>query len=441
MKGRVRQFIIKNHLLNPEDLHLVAISGGADSVALLLILIQFGYRIEAVHCNFQLRGDESFRDEQFVKELCKKYNIPLHIIHFDTNTYAEIHQVSIEMAARELRYRYFEELRQDIGAADICVAHHRDDAVETFLLNLLRGTGIHGLTGIRPRNGYVVRPLLDVSRQEILDFLDSNDQLYVTDSSNLVNDVVRNKLRLDVLPLLRSINPKVSENISRTAHRMTDVERVFNVAMESAQKRVCIQGSFDSEEGGIIDMLALQHEMAPEYVLFELLSPLGFSPDSIEQVAKSLHAQPGRCFLSEKFELLIDRHQIIVQPRMVKLPSLRIPEPGVYIYGDKKLRVEQMNEVTVSHQDRVATLDASLITFPLTLRPAKEGDRFVPFGMTGSRLVSDYLTDQKVNLFEKRQQLVVTDTKETIVWLVGRRTDNRFRVSEATTSILRISLE
>ena len=346
------------------------------------------------------------------------------------------------MAARELRYRYFEQLRQDVGAADVCVAHHRDDAVETLLMNLLRGTGIHGLTGIRPRNGHIVRPLLDVSRQEIVEYLDSIGQEYVTDSSNLVNDVIRNKLRLDILPLLKTINPKATENICRTAQRMAEAEHVFNVAMESAKKRVCQEGAFDTERGGIIDIQSLLQEPSPEYVLFELLSPLGFSPDSIEHIAANLSIPTGRVFQAESYELLVDRGRLIVKQKVQQLPqTLRIPEPGLYVYSDKKLRVEQLEDVSISRHPDVATLDAALVTFPLTLRAVQEGDRFVPFGMVGSRLVSDYLTDLKVNLFEKRRQLVVVDAKGTIVWLVGRRTDNRSRISEKTTSTLRIALE
>ena len=180
---RVAAYIQKEGLLSREGLHIVALSGGADSVALLLILHRLGYRIEAAHCNFHLRGEESDRDETFVKSLCKEHNIPLHLIHFDTAEYASLHQVSIEMAARELRYRYFEQLRHDIGAETVCVAHHRDDAVETLLMNLLRGSGIHGLTGIRPQNGYIVRPLLCLSRQEVEAFLREAGQPFVNDST------------------------------------------------------------------------------------------------------------------------------------------------------------------------------------------------------------------------------------------------------------------
>lgn len=440
MLNKVSDFIAKHELLDKNGLHVVALSGGADSVALLLVLLRLGYRVEAAHCNFQLRGDESNRDEDFVRQLCKDKGIALHLIHFDTMTYAELHQVSIEMAARDLRYRYFEQLRQDIGADDICVAHHRDDAVETLLMNLLRGTGIHGLTGIRPRNGHIVRPLLDVSRQKIEEFLDSIGQSYVTDSTNLVNDVLRNKLRLDVLPLLKTINPKAAESIYRTACRMAEAEKVFDAAMESAKKRVCPQGPLDFEHGGSLDIAALQQEPSPEYLLFEILSPLGFSPDSIEHVADSLNGQTGRYFQSDTHELVIDRGRILVQGLQSQPTTLRIPETGVYVYGNGKVRVERLDGAIVSRDAAMATLDASLVTFPLILRPVREGDRFVPFGMTGSRLVSDYLTDLKVSLFDKRRQLVVTDAHDTIVWLVGRRTDNRFRISESTTSTLRISL-
>lgn len=437
MKRKVADFIERHRLLRKDELHIVALSGGADSVALLSVLQQLGFRIEAAHCNFHLRGDESDRDEEFVRELCKQREIPFHVIHFDTRLYADLHQVSIEMAARELRYRYFEQLRQDIDAADICVAHHRDDAVETLMMNLLRGTGIHGLTGIRRRNGHIVRPLLCVSRLEIEEFLHTIGQPYVTDSSNLIDDVVRNKLRLNILPLLQQINPKASENIYKTALRLTEAERVFNIAMESAQKRV----STKSDNGWTIDIAALRQEPSPEYLLFEILSPMGFSPDTIEQISSHLDSQTGRSYLSPTHELLFDRGQMLIQEHQSSLPTLRIPETGIYIYGEHKLRISQSTNIEISREATIATLDAATVAFPLTLRPVSEADRFVPFGMTGSRLVSDFLTDRKMNLFDRRRQLVLTDATGAIVWLVALRTDNRFRVSSSTTSILRITLE
>ena len=209
MWSKVEAYINKHKLLETSNLYLAALSGGADSVALLLLLKEGGFNVHAAHCNFRLRGAESDRDEAFCVELCRQQGVELHRAHFDTREYAAVHKVSIEMAARELRYRWFSQLREDIGASGVCVAHHRDDSVETVLLNLVRGTGLRGLTGIQPRNGDVLRPLLCVSRAEIEQYLTDRGQGYVTDSTNLEADVMRNKIRLQLIPLLKTLNPSV----------------------------------------------------------------------------------------------------------------------------------------------------------------------------------------------------------------------------------------
>ena len=429
LKGRVGAYIEKEGLLPNKGLHIVALSGGADSVALLLVLKQLGYDVEAAHCNFRLRGEESDRDEQFVKALCLQNKVPLHLIHFDTKAYAELHQVSIEMAARELRYRYFEQLRQDIGAEDVCVAHHQDDAVETLLMNLIRGTGIHGLTGIRPRNGHIVRPLLGISRAEIVSFLDNLHQPYVTDSSNLVPDVVRNKIRLEVLPLLQTINPAASENIAKTAQRMAEAEKVFNASV----------ASFLASVTSTIDTADLLKQPSPEYLLYELLTPLGFTPSQVEQTFEALTGPSGRTFQSSTHELVIDRDRLVVEKRQEPLPTLRIPEPGTYRYHDDcKFRITFSDDVVVSRESACATLDADKVDFPLIVRPVQAGDRFHPFGMKGTRLVSDYLTDLKYTIFEKRRQLVVCDAHDQIMWLVGLRTDQRFAIDGTTRRMMKI---
>lgn len=428
----VSRFVSAQQLLTPDARHLVAVSGGADSVALLLILRGLGYQVEAVHCNFHLRGAESDRDEQFVVSLCQEKGIQLHISHFVTKDYAEIHHVSIEMAARQLRYKYFEQLRQDISAGEICVAHHRDDAVETFLMNLIRGTGIHGLTGIRPRNGHVVRPLLCISRADILQYLDALGQSYVVDSSNLVPDVVRNKIRLEVLPLLQQVNPAASENIALTACRIADAERLFNASVQSAIAELFVDGAV------YIERLLLQP--SPEYILFELLSPRGFTPAQVQQVEASLHTPRSGClFQSPTHELTIHCGRLVIEERQQPLPELKIPEPGLYRYtADTSLRVSVTDDVTVSRSPGCATLDAAKVRFPLTVRPVQPADRFIPFGMRGSRLVSDYLTDHKLSIFEKRRQLVVLDAEARVVWLVGQRTDQRFAVDPSTKQVLQL---
>ena len=435
MWNKIADFIEHNQLMNINRKQLVAVSGGADSVALLLILKKLGYDLDAVHCNFHLRGDESDRDEQFVKKLCEENNISLHISHFDTNVYASIHQVSIEMAARELRYRYFEQLRQDIGAESICVAHHQNDTVETFLMNLVRGTGIHGLTGIKPRNGFVVRPMLEVSKHEIEEFLRGIGQTYVIDSTNLKDNVVRNKLRLNIIPQLESINPQVSSHIIQTVKHLSEVEQILNQSVKSAQTRV-----LDADGHILID--SLLSEPCPALLLYEILSPMGFSSGTIEQLASHLDSCTGRIYSSATYELAIDRHRIIIARKQALPATLLIPEAGLYCYENRHLRIKVTDGCQISKNVAEATLDAQKVTFPLTIRPIRNGDRFVPFGMEGSRLVSDYLTDKKVNIMEKRRQLVLTDKSEAIVWLVNYRTDNRFRIQpDVTRQTLHISFD
>ena len=430
MKRRVKDFIDRNNLLDPNVLHLVGVSGGADSVALLLILKDLGYRVEAAHCNFRLRGDESDRDEEFVRNLCSEHDIPLHVIHFDTKEYAALYQVSIEMAARDLRYGYFRQLCQDIGAQTVCIAHHRDDAVETLLMNLLRGAGIHGLTGIRPMNGQVVRPLLCVSRKEILEFLDSIGQTYVTDSSNLVCDVLRNKLRLQVLPLLEEIAPGATPNIDKTANYLREAEKVYQAEIERELNNV----------NDSVQINWLLEQPSPSAFLHEWLSPLGFNSSQTEQILDSVNSGSGREFLSATHILVIDRSALIVEPISKPMKSMKIPETGTFRYDESTIyKFEIANEVVISKSAETATLDADKVKFPLTIRAIENGDWFIPFGMNGRKLVSDYLTDQKFSILQKRRQLVLTDASGNIVWVIGSRTDNRYRVSDKTTKILRIT--
>ena len=420
MKKKVADFIGKHALLSREGLHLVALSGGADSVALLLILKDLGYRIEAAHCNFHLRGEESNRDEEFAKNLCQKQGVPFHVIHFDTIEYATLHQVSIEMAARVLRYGYFSQLRQDIGAEKVCVAHHRDDAVETLLMNLMRGSGIHGLTGIRACNGEIVRPLLAVSRQEIEEYLHSIGQDYVTDSTNLVDEFVRNKMRLNVLPLLEQINPSVTENLCKTARYMQEAEKVVDAVMDQ-KKSELIESVADTEMVSIQSLLQLP---SPELFLHE-------------QLTEHLEGVSGRVFETQNHTLLIDRDKLVLAPRKEPMKSLRIPEEGRYRLDELLcLDVKGTKNLSISKSDDCITIDKAKVKFPLTVRPIEKGDAFIPFGMTGRKLVSDYLTDRKCSIFEKQRQLVLTD----IIWLVGKRIDNRVSVTEQTKEVLQITL-
>ena len=434
MWNKVWTYVERYNLLNYNDLYIVALSGGADSVALLLLLKEQGFRIHAAHCNFHLRGEESDRDETFCVELCGRLGIELHRVHFDTNTYADLHHVSIEMAARELRYRWFEQLRQDIGAAAICVAHHQNDSVETILMNIIRGTGLRGLTGIQARNGYVLRPLLCVSRDEIERFLAERGQPYVTDSSNLTEDYMRNKIRLQVLPLLQTLNPAVLNHILQTAENLAAAQATIDVLL----KGICGSKSLNLSE--------YTDYLSREYVTFEWLRNYGFNGSQVHQL---LASDTGAIFTSPMgYEVLRDRNRLLVEPVLEPMKPLKIPEEGVYVlpqmavsnHPDSKIRVKRTS-VTVSKDSAIATLDSQKVQFPLTVRRVAEGDWMVPFGMKGRKLLSDLMTDQRMTLFEKRRQLVVVDAHDEVIWAVGLRTDQRVAITSDTAETLELRLE
>lgn len=431
----VAKYIEEEHLFSLTDKVLVALSGGADSVALLRVLLRLGYRCEAAHCNFHLRGEESLRDEEFVKMLCRAHEVPLHTVHFETEAYARRHGLSIEMAARELRYDWFEKLRRAEGFDVIAVAHHRDDSVETLLLNLIRGTGINGLCGIRAKNGAIVRPLLQVSRKDILDYLAGLGQTYVTDSTNLQDEYMRNKIRLNILPMMESINPSVKESMAATAARLEEVSHIYNKVMGEGMQRV--------KNGDSISITELLKEPAPKSLLFELLSPYGFNTAQVEEIFRSLRGQSGKQFFSPGWRALKDRDALLFQQRdkarTEDVAEKTLPEAGEWMYtAGKSMHVSRSpytSECVVPKDRNVAYLDAAKLTFPLTIRRWRSGDRFMPFGMKGKKLVSDYLTDRKLSLQAKEATFVVC-SGEKIVWVVGERIDDRFRVDASTSEVI-----
>lgn len=433
---RIEDFISRNHLLEKDGKYLVALSGGADSVTLLWVLHELGYQIEACHCNFQLRGAESDRDEQFCVQLCEQLGIPLHRIHFDTRLYAEVHKESIELAARNLRYLYFAQLKEDVEADGICVAHHQDDTVETVLINLIRGAGIQGLTGISAKNGDILRPLLCVDRKEILAYLEEKGQDYVIDSTNLVDDVVRNKIRLNIIPMLKEINPAASKNIAQAAHHLEEANKMLSSIAICGEK---------SEDGTIrVAVLEIESAASAEYALYSSLSPYGFRGKAITDILASLHST-GKTWTSETHQLVIDRDCILIREKQTEtFQGMKIPETGCYVLprGEKiKLSIsERETDFSPSKEKFLITLDADAVTFPLHLRLAQNGDTFHPFGMKGKKLVSDYLTDRKKNLFEKQSQLVLEDAKGQIIWVVGERTSELCKIKEDTKKILYIQV-
>ena len=417
---RARLFIARHQLLVAERGVLVALSGGADSVALLRLLLALNYRCEAAHCNFQLRGEESERDELFVRRLCSDLHVPLHTIRFDTMQRVKESHLSVEMAARQLRYDWFEQLISERHLQAVAVAHHQDDSIETMLINLIRGTGIDGLLGIQPRHGHVVRPLLALSRQDLLAYLERLRQPYVTDSTNLHDTYVRNKIRLHLLPLMEQINPSVRESLTRTMSHLQQASQLYHQAVDEALAPLT-----HSADGTLqISIAKLMQSASPQALLHELLMPQGFNRAQEEAIYRTLNGPSGRTFCSATHQLIKDRERLYILPIAPKVaPTLQIEY------------VKINNQFTLPRTSEVACIDAAKVTEPLTLRLAAEGDWFIPLGMKGRKKLSDYLTDCKVPLHLKRQQYVVCCGQK-IVWVVGRRLDNRFRLDSTTTEAI-----
>lgn len=417
----VEHYIKQEGLLDVNDKVLVALSGGADSVALLRLLLSLGYTCEAAHCNFHLRGKESDRDEAFVEELCRQHQITLHRIHFDTTGFAAEHGISIEMAARELRYNWFNELVATKNMNKIAVAHHRDDSIETLLLNLIRGAGLNGLLGIKPINGMVVRPLLCIGRKEIIDYLNEIEQPYVTDSTNLQDEYTRNKIRLNLIPLMEEINPSLKERLTTTMRHLNDAALICKQHLEEAKKRIW------SEKGILIG--ALLQEPAPETVLFDLVHPLGFNSAQIEDILRSLHGQVGKQFLSKEWRIIRDREYLLVES-IDQMKSSDVPP-----FELSRKEVNYSTDFIIPRQSTVACFDADKLTGELSIRRYHPGDWFIPFGMKGKKRVSDYLTDRKFSIRDKENQWVLC-CGDAIIWLIGERTDNRFRIDETTQHVV-----
>lgn len=348
-----------------QALLLVALSGGADSVYLLLWLLNQGYNIQAVHCNFHLRGEESDRDEEFCRQLCERKGVKLHITHFDTKAYAAEKKVSIELAARQLRYDYFEKLRQEIAADYIAVAHHKDDQAETILNNIIRGTGVKGLCGMKPQNGRIIRPLLDISRKDIEDKLKEWGETFVVDSTNLEDDATRNKIRHNIIPLLKEINPQAVDNICRMAEHLSETAAIEEQHYE-AQKAL-----FEANK---------QEEICfTEGFLHYLLSPIGFNATQIKNILAALNQPETKVFTSKTHIVDICRKRLYVS--------------------------ENKSDTFEPFHDEEGNLH----------RRPQPGDRFQPKGLKGTKLVSDFLNDKKLSPPQKRNVIVVENNSGRII--------------------------
>ncbi|MBT4881433.1 MAG: tRNA lysidine(34) synthetase TilS [Flavobacteriales bacterium] len=429
MKNKVQNFIVEKSLFSREDKLILGISGGADSVCLMHILLALGYRFDLAHCNFNLRGKESDEDEVFVQELAKKHQLKLHVKQFDTEGYAAENKISTQMAARDLRYAWFNHLLLTKNAKYIAIAHHENDDIETFFINLIRGSGLKGLLGISEKTNSIVRPLMAITRDEIESYLDENKLRYRDDSSNSSVKYLRNKIRHELMPLLAEMNPSIQQTISEKMRILEGVSQVYSCKIEEVRKDLM------QEKNGIVqfetsDLLALK---PLHNYLYELLSPYGFV--TIDAIAKALKGQSGKQFFSNTHQLLVDREFIFISELDVKKnESITIEEMTKEIKHPIQLNFSKTDNLEWIKNKNIAQLDYDKLQFPLTLRKWKKGDKFMPLGMQTFKKLSDFFIDNKFSILDKNKQWLLCSNND-IVWVVGHRIDERYKLQSKTKKV------
>ena len=439
MQQQVHTYIQKHQLLTSNKPIVVGVSGGTDSVVLLHILVSLGYNCVIAHCNFHLRMEESNRDESFVSNLAQELKLTIYCIDFQTTGYAKQHGISIEMAARELRYNWFTEIMNKCDAQAIAVAHHADDSIETMLMNLVRGTGLRGLTGIAPRNQNIIRPLLCCSRFELEKYLVEHNLSHVEDSTNALSDYKRNKIRNEILPLLEEINPSVRETLYSEIQHLNGTMEIYQQTINQ------ISDSIVDKSGGIIKMSIemIKKQVHIPTIMYELLYPYGFSSKIIEQITEHIDSESGKTFYTETHRLVKDREYLIVDElATVQNEIFQIEESETEKYLPFRLTLKKITvteEFQVSKAKNTVHIDASTLKFPLTVRSWQKGDFFYPFGMNTRKKISDFFIDNKLSLPEK-EQIRLLLSGDDIVWIIGWRVDNRFKVTNKTTEVLEIRI-
>ncbi len=433
------KFIREEDLFHSSQRILLAVSGGADSMLMLHLFVNAGFPVAVAHCNFGLRGHESDGDEQFVADYCDLHNLLCHSEHFNTSEFALQEGISIEMAARDLRYDWFNNLLVRHGYDYLATAHHQDDVIETFLINLSRGSGIKGLSGIQPKSGQIIRPMLFTNRAEILDYCQRMNIAYRTDSSNLDTVYKRNLIRHQILPLLEDLNPAFRKNALKTIGNLHETGQLFQQRMSEIKASVYS----DDDQGAMIHIDKLLNVNPLRTILFELIRPFGFQAEQTDDIINSLGGESGRKFFSEDYRLVKDREYLFISPSKPKRNKVfYIEEDCRKISIPVHLTIEKMERTSdfrFSTHPQVIDLDLDKLIYPLIMRHWNEGEYFQPLGMTGLKKLSDFFIDEKYSIPDKENAWILASGTQ-LVWIVGKRLDDRFKISAKTKRIMRIRL-
>ncbi|MDA9228352.1 tRNA lysidine(34) synthetase TilS [Flavobacteriales bacterium] len=426
MKNKFLHYINEHKLFDNKSKILLAISGGIDSVCLANIFIRLEYDIELAHCNFKLREGESDQDETFVSDLANKYKIPFHSISFETNNYALSNKLSIQMAARDLRYKWLEKVRQEISADYIAIAHNQNDNIETFFINIINGTGLKGLRAIQNKNNFIVRPLMFASRDQIEEYVKSESLNFREDSSNISKKYLRNKVRHDLIPLLKELNPSIENIITDEIEIIKNTYSIFKEQVD----RVVEEISCQTDYGIKISKKELLKLKPINTYLYETLNAFGFS--DLKSIKNSILTKPGKQFFSKSHRLLIDREFIFIEKiedRFFK--DILIDESTLILNSPLNISFRISSEDHIDKIKGTACFDYERLVFPLVIRKWKSGDKFIPSGMKGFKKLSDFFIDNKINRLLKEKTLLLCSNDD-IIWVIGSRIDERYKATSKT---------
>jgi tRNA(Ile)-lysidine synthase len=444
---KFQQHIKQQNLFLPKDKLLLAVSGGVDSVVLCELCKQAGYSFIIAHCNFQLRGEESERDEQFVVALGKKYEVKTQVNKFETEKYAAENKISIQEAARKLRYDWFADLvrSRESGAGNqspkyLLTAHHSDDNAETVLMNFFRGTGLHGLTGIPISNNYIRRPLLEFSKDELIEFATENNLNYAEDSSNQSSKYTRNFFRNEIIPAISKVYPQVKENLKYNINRFKEIENLYRLTVGELKKKICKQ------KGNEVHIPVKQlMDFKNRALIYEIISPYGFHEKQMDEVIKLADSESGKYIQSPEssYRIIRHRHWFIISPVQATESENIIIEEAIstvqFAMGNLQLKIVPVAGFQMTVENSIACIDFNKIIFPLLLRKWKQGDYFYPLGMNKKKKLSRFFIDQKLSKTEK-EKIWVIESNQRIVWVVGYRIDERFKITENMKVALQFSL-
>lgn len=424
MLEKFRKYINDNHLINKGDRILVALSGGVDSMVLAELLRREGYDIAFAHCNFHLRGAASDGDEQFVRDYAERVGVKLFVKQFDTMDFVENNKVSVEMAARELRYAWFDELLGS-GFDKLALAHHADDQIETFFINLLRGSGIKGLKAMQPRNGMYIRPLLWALREDIKNFAVENGIQWREDSTNNDTVYLRNKIRHELMPVLDSIKPEAREKILESVNYLASENQLYRELLKEKISQI-------EKIDGVLHSIPKRH--FDRQLLFEWIRDYGFSYSQSESIFASLGGEPGKEFYSNDYQLVVEKESVDIFP----IDPVRTMHALSQQLTMQPVQTTNALSLLITDNPNIAQLDYDTLKLPLRTRFWQQGDRFRPLGMHGTKLVSDFFNDNNFTTFQKKTTLILVDNDGQIVWIVGHRIDDRFKITDKTKTIYQI---